>query len=282
MPYANIGDIKLYYEIYGNELELLDDSVHQKPSLIVLHGSGTDHTFHVEFSRDCAAFAQVIFIDRRGCGRSIDENPAHWSVAQWAKDVHLFCEALGLEKPFVKGISLGGLVAMQFAIDYPQTAGGIILVDTEAYFNKEGIVAAHQRKGGGKAAELVQKFLDASPHPPEIMREFFNVCLPLYSHRPFPVAYFKRAIINPAVSDHFKAEQATFNCLHELHKITSPVLYLSNTTNPLHLLETAQETAQAMSNADVKFVSFPNCGFVQMDAKEAAIKEIQKFIQRGS
>jgi pimeloyl-ACP methyl ester carboxylesterase len=78
MPYANIGDTKLYYEIYGNELELTDDGVREKPTLVVLHGAYgvVDHTFEIEFSRECAPFAQVILVDQRGCGRNVDNHPA--------------------------------------------------------------------------------------------------------------------------------------------------------------------------------------------------------------
>ena len=64
MPYANLGDVRIYYEIYGNELELTDNGICEKPTVVVLHGGpGIDHTFEVEFSRECSPFAQMILID---------------------------------------------------------------------------------------------------------------------------------------------------------------------------------------------------------------------------
>jgi proline iminopeptidase len=281
MPYANIGDAKIYYEIYGNELDLTDDGVCEKPSLVVLHGGpGIDHTFEVEFSRECAPFAQVILIDHRGNGRSIDSNPDHWNLTQWAKDVYLFCETLGLKKPFIQGVSTGGWVTIQFAITYPDYASGIILLDTEAYVDLERICAAYEKRGGKEISEIARKFFQKEQAPPEIIEEYFKKCLPLCSNNPIPAVYFKRAILRPEVGAHLQKERATFNYMGDLRRIKTPVLYLTNTTNPSHLFEVAKETAAAMINAEVNFVPFENCGIVQHDAKEQGINEIKKFLQQ--
>ena len=279
MPYVNIGDTKIYYEIYGSELELTQDGVREKPTLVVLHGGpGVDHTFEVEFSKNCASFAQVILYDHRGNGRSIDNNPDHWNLNQWTKDLHSFCEALGLKKPFIQGVSMGGWVTMQFAIQYPDYASGFILLDTEAYIDLERVCAAFEKRGGKEASEIARKFFQKDKPAPEVVEHYFAKCIPLCSNNPIPAAYFKRAILKPEVGAQVQTERATFNYMGDLDKIKSPVLYLTNTINPSHLFEVAKETANAMINADVTFVPFENCGIVQMDAKEKGIHEINKFI----
>jgi len=281
MPYANIGDAKIYYEIYGHELELTDNGTRERPTLVVMHGGpGVDHTFEVEFSKYCASFAQVILFDHRGNGRSIDNNPAHWNLAQWTKDVHAFCEALGLKKPFIQGVSVGGWVAMQFAIQYPDYAGGIILLDTEAYLDVERISAAFTERAGKEMGEIVQKFLQKEGASSEIVEQYFQKCIPLCSNNPIPELYFKRAILRPEVGAQLQYERATFNYINDLHKIKGPVLYLTNTTNPCHLFEVAKETADAMINAEVTFVPFENCGLVQFDAKNKGIHQIKQFLQK--
>lgn len=281
MPYANIGDTKIYYEIYGNELELTDTGVREKPTLVVLHGGpGIDHTFEVEFSRECAPFAQVILIDQRGNGRSIDNNPDHWNLDQWARDIHSFCEALSLKKPFIQGVSLGGWVVMQFAIKYPEYASGIVLLDTEAYMDLERICKAYEKLGGKEISEIAKRFFQKDQPPPEVAEQYFLRCLPLCSNNPIPDVYFKRTILRPEVGTHVQLERATFNYMKDLHRITGPVLYLTNTTNPCHLFEVAKETADAMINAEVTFVPFENCGLVQHDAKEKGVNEIKKFLEK--
>ena len=88
-----------------------------------------------------------------------------------------------------------------------------------------------------------------------------------------------RAIMTPEVNDYFKEnELTTFNLLNDIKKIKSPVLYLTNTTNPLHLYDSAKKTAEAMINTKVDFVAFENCGLVAMDAKEQALEKIKSFL----
>ena len=279
MPYANIGDAKLYYEIYGNELELTDDGVIEKPTLVVMHGGpGIDHTFEVEFSRECAPFAQVILYDHRGNGRSSGDDPAKWNLTQWTEDIHAFCEALGLKKPFIQGVSMGGWLALNFAMRYPGYAAGIILLDTEATFKVERVAEAFTRKAGAEYGAIAARAFGKEIPSDENFADYFTKCIPICSNNPIPESYLKRAIMKPEVMKAIQQERYEFNFLPELHKVTDPVLYLTNTINPCHLFEVAKETAAAMVNTDVTFVPFENCGIVQLDAKMAGVAEIKKFV----
>ena len=58
--------------------------------------------FQTSFQQD-GDLCAVVYLDLRGNGRS-DAGPSNkWSLEQWAKDVHAFCEALAIEKPIVLG-----------------------------------------------------------------------------------------------------------------------------------------------------------------------------------
>ena len=47
MPYADIGDVKIYYEIYGSEYELLPAGIRKKPTIVAIHGGpGIDHNYY--------------------------------------------------------------------------------------------------------------------------------------------------------------------------------------------------------------------------------------------
>jgi pimeloyl-ACP methyl ester carboxylesterase len=64
-------------------------------------------------------------------GPKYDAGPANkWSLEQWAEDVHSFCEALSIEDPIVMGHSLGGIVAMVYAMRYPDHPYKLILSST--------------------------------------------------------------------------------------------------------------------------------------------------------
>ncbi len=282
MPYANLGDVKIYYEIYGSEYEVKLDHLVRRPTIVALHGGpGIDHTYYdVPFLKDAAQFAQVIFIDQRGNGRSIDKNPDHWNLEQWSDDLGQFCEYLGLEKPFIYGCSMGGWVAMKYAAKFPSQPGGLLLVDTEAYLNIKAILKSYEEKGGPRIAEIARRYLYEVSD--ETMQDYFENCLPLCSQHPIPTEWLKRTILTPKVNTHMKQhELLTFNLLHEIKLIEAPVLYLSNTTNPWHLLSVAQETVASMKTK-VEFITIKNCGLIAMDAKEEGLNAIEQFLKRYS
>jgi hypothetical protein len=63
--------------------------------------------------------------------------------------------------------------------------------------------------------------------------------------------------------------------MEDLKKVVAPVLYLTNTTNPLHLYESAKKTGAGLSNTKVEFVEFKNCGLVAMDEKDKTSLQIR-------
>ncbi len=117
-------------------------------SLLLHGGPGFDHTIYKPVCSALADIAQVIYLDHRGNGRSDAGPKESWTLAQWGDDVRAFCDALGIEKPIVLGVSFGGMVAMAYATRHPSHPGKLILISTEA-------------KGGShleKRVELFERF----------------------------------------------------------------------------------------------------------------------------
>lgn len=94
--------------------------------LLLLHGALVSSLpwtqFMPQFSEDFHVFAP----DFRGHGSSSFNNPAQ-SHDEYAEDIKLFADALGLKKFFVLGWSMGGGIAMKFAANYPEYVQGLIL-----------------------------------------------------------------------------------------------------------------------------------------------------------
>src|SRR5207253_34469 len=53
-----------------------------------------------------------------------------FSIADLARDVVRLLRSLGAERAHILGLSLGGMVAQQFALDYPLAAASLVLADT--------------------------------------------------------------------------------------------------------------------------------------------------------
>lgn len=125
MPHARVGDIDVSYE-------LVDYTEPWKPApapLLFIHGLGGDRSFWLSQVPAFCRHYPVLTVDLRGHGRS-SKPDANWTLAEMARDVVRLLRALGAERAHVVGCSLGGMVAQQLALDYPQAVASLVLVDT--------------------------------------------------------------------------------------------------------------------------------------------------------
>ncbi len=115
---VTIGDCQLYCEIEGDGLPL-----------VLLHGGpgATHHCFHPSFSiaRD---FAKIVYYDQRGCGISDYKKGAGYSIIQAVDDLENLRKSLDIESWVVLGHSYGGLLAQCYALKYPESLSGMVLV----------------------------------------------------------------------------------------------------------------------------------------------------------
>src|SRR5438132_7183123 len=128
-----VNGVKLFFDVEGAGLIPEGPAMGEKPTLVLLHGGpGFDHTNFKPLYAPLADVAQIIYLDHRGNGRS-DAGPREsWTLAQWGDDVKAFCEALGIVRPIVLGVSFGGMVAMAYATRHPAHPSKLVLITTEA------------------------------------------------------------------------------------------------------------------------------------------------------
>jgi pimeloyl-ACP methyl ester carboxylesterase len=108
MPRAEVNGISLNYEVAGDG-----------PPLVLLHAWPTDHAVWQLQVPVFSQFYRTIAVDMRGCGQS-DKPPGPNTPAIMASDIVGLLDVLGYEKAAVAGISLGGAVAAEITLDYPQ------------------------------------------------------------------------------------------------------------------------------------------------------------------
>jgi 3-oxoadipate enol-lactonase len=113
MPYAQIEDgTRLYYELTGPE----------DAPVILQFGGGLfgRHNFGLVNDGFRERFRLLSF-DARGYGAS-DHPREAYTIEGWAGDGAALLDALGLERAFVHGTSMGGMIAIAFTARYPERA----------------------------------------------------------------------------------------------------------------------------------------------------------------
>src|SRR5438132_6136998 len=118
-------------QVDANGIRLWFDvaELHDRPTVVLLHGGpgSFDHSyFKPDFER-LSNVVQVIYLDLPGHGRSEWGDPADWSFELCADAVRDFCETVGIRRPIVYGHSLGGFVALAYAVRHPGHAGALVL-----------------------------------------------------------------------------------------------------------------------------------------------------------
>ncbi len=132
-------------------IHYLDPNPSGSPTVLLLHGLGaTCESWGLQMPALVAAGYRPLAADGRGFGRSTLPRDAH-RIREMADDMARLLAALGkttdaahgpaLEPVHVVGISMGGVLALQLALDQPQLVKKLTLVNTFASLRPEKLSA---------------------------------------------------------------------------------------------------------------------------------------------
>ncbi|MBF2759573.1 MAG: alpha/beta fold hydrolase [Ectothiorhodospiraceae bacterium AqS1] len=139
---------------------------------VVIEGTGPDVVFIPGGDQSAEAYSQqfsylsdrfrCISYDPRGAGQTRSP-PAPWTMADYARDCKAVIDAFCAGSAVVCGLSLGGLITQQVAIDFPDKVRAAIPMGTSAYidgFTRDWMQAEIDLRRAG--IELPDDFL--APH----------------------------------------------------------------------------------------------------------------------
>ena len=96
--------------------------------VLLIHGALIEDTFLPLLGEPALSDYRLILYHRRGYGRSA-RLTGPFSIADQAADARALLEHLGVDRAHVVGLSSGGIIAMQLALDAPQRVHSLVLLE---------------------------------------------------------------------------------------------------------------------------------------------------------
>lgn len=118
--YAESNGLTLHYRRSGRETG--------RPALVLSHGISDDGGCWIPIAEQFVGQFDVILVDARGHGRS-DMHPSDYSAQAQATDLIGLVGALGLQRPFLLGHSMGAITTLAAAGMAPHIPSAIMVED---------------------------------------------------------------------------------------------------------------------------------------------------------
>lgn len=115
MPYIQAGDVRIWYETFGQG----------EPLLLIMGLGGTVRSWGLQIPQLSKRY-RLICLDNRGVGYS-DKPPGPYRIEDMAADALAVLDALSIRSAHVLGVSMGGLIAQALYHAQPQRVRSLIL-----------------------------------------------------------------------------------------------------------------------------------------------------------
>ena len=280
---AKIRDTEIYFDIDGAGLVPDGAKMVEKPVMFAIHGGpGMDHSSYKNSLPPLTDKAQIVYFDHRGQGRSARGPKETYTMENNVEDMEALRQYLGLGKIVVLGTSYGGMVALSYAIKYPQNVSHLLAVVTTsdgACLEKAKQIV--KERGTGEQQAMAARLFAGNFQNDEELRDFMEVMGPVYSMKydaKLASERRQRTIVSTdAINIAFSTFLRTFNITDELHRITAPTLVVGARHDWICAPEFSEIIASKISGADLRI--FENSGhWVAADEHRNFIDVIRGFL----
>ena len=267
MPTTKVSDINIYYEIHGEG----------EPLLLIMGYGGNSRWWEPQMPGLSQEY-RVIAFDNRGTGQS-DKPDISYTMEMMAGDIAGLLDGIGINAAHVYGVSMGGMIAQEFALCYPDKVISLILgctlcggahtimPDQEAMtvlFDMERMQRLTPEEAARETLPFLcsQEFIDNNPKLiDELVAGMLEYVTPLH-------VYQRQA---EAIMGH--------NTYDRLPQIKIPTLVISGTADRLIPVENSNVLASAIEGAELVLLDGAGHGFF-IETLDAANKAILDFLGR--
>ena len=227
MPYLETEGAKVFYEVKGDG-----------PPLLLIAGMSSDSNSWQYIQKGLAGRYKLIMFDNRGCGRTEHYSP--FQLSDIAQDAHILLDHLGHGQVFLAGHSMGGMIAQEFALNYPERVQKLILASSSPRLSE-------------KARKILYELLEKWENGYDVAEWFRIMYQWLFNPKALSNKKFIDAAIIFALSypyaqtlEGFRAQVnaiTTFDRSDSIQKITHDTLLVSGSDD---ILIPTEETAQLL------------------------------------
>ena len=201
-----INDVSLNCELSGSGR-----------TLSLIHGMGNSLSLWELVLPQWTKHFQVLAYDVRGHGQS-DKHLGPYSAKMFVNDHYLLLKALHIEKNFILGFSMGGVIALQFALEHPEMTDALVVVSSSSEVSEKAIAMYEERAAlvEQQGMETIASIVDTAFTPdfarqnPSVVAQYREILL---QNHPEAYAAAARAMIR-------------YNLTAKLGKISCPTLVI--------------------------------------------------------
>jgi len=165
---------RIYYELFlpeGDSGRSGTGPATSAPAVLLLMGLGANgRLWAPAVRRLLGAGYQVVAVDNRGSGRS--STPwCPWTTRTMAHDALAALDELKIERAHVWGGSLGGMIAQELALEFPQRMRSLVLMSTTGGLPRLDLLP---RRGLLRVVQVVLRSLRPAGDPEQQVKEFLR------------------------------------------------------------------------------------------------------------
>ena len=268
-------EISLHGTIAGNQKSAC--------MLIGINGwPGLTSSYMLDLQRLAGHECAVVTYDQRGLGKSSQplnpDSPESYSLTNYAIDVEAIRQALDVDRVHLFGHSFGGVVAMQYAVLFPEH------VESMIFFGGGPPTWDQIQASQMNFLQRVQSLMEEGVIPPQDqwVGKGIEPLLPAYFSD--PAFTFPTDSLGSAPEFNQKVNELTYQNLEkldlraELRPLQKRVLLMMGRDDPFGL-QMAEAIREALPNSFVEFELIDNCGHFWHECPEAFYPMVKKFLK---
>lgn len=256
--FAGAGVAERYYRVGGIRTRVLEAGAGEP--LILLHGTGGHAETYARNIVPLAKHFRVLAIDMVGHGYT-DRPDGDYTMDTFADHVVGLIDAIGADRAFLSGESLGGGVACWAALKYPDRVRALSLntgilarPDAAGLKQLDDIQARTERLAGELSADTVRRRLEWLVHDPAaITDELVALRLKVYSQPGMAQTMIK--VMRTVLRMNRDAFGDTDYYAHTLANLTCPVLVVWTDHNPGKSYQAVRPAIEAIPDREFHLVT---------------------------